>query len=128
MSKKAFRPQVDPRPSYPALAEVGPRTLARWGLCAVGGLLVGVAACKPKVTERVAGAMPVLRATSVVTAPPADAAAPDATPPPSTTADASPKASSTGRGNDQDSLGVPSKPHRHRINGGLTRRRVEPEK
>ena len=127
MSKKAFRPQVDSRPSYPALAEVGPRTLARWGLCALGGLLVGTAACKPKVTERVAGAMPVLRAPPVVTAPLADAAVPDATPPLPTTADAFPKASSTGHG-DEDSLRAPSKPHRHRINGGLTRRRVEPEK
>jgi hypothetical protein len=46
MKKKAFRAQPVARPGYPMLGELDAGALRKWGLVAVGGLLLGGAACK----------------------------------------------------------------------------------
>jgi hypothetical protein len=46
MAKKSFRVQETKAPSYPRLVELQPGALRRWGLAAVGGLLIGGGACK----------------------------------------------------------------------------------
>jgi hypothetical protein len=45
MKKKAFRAQKVARPGYPMLRELDAGALRRWGLAAVGGLLLGGTGC-----------------------------------------------------------------------------------
>jgi hypothetical protein len=45
MSKKSFRARKTGGPDYPRLADLEAGTLRRWGLAAVGGLLIGGSAC-----------------------------------------------------------------------------------
>jgi hypothetical protein len=46
MSKKSFRARKNSGPDYPRLADLDSGGLRRWGLAAVGGLLIGGSACK----------------------------------------------------------------------------------
>jgi hypothetical protein len=45
MTKRLFRATKTKLPGYPRLADLEPGVLRRWGLAAVGGLLIGGAAC-----------------------------------------------------------------------------------
>jgi hypothetical protein len=53
MTKKAFRPRQAPSAAYPRLVELAAPALRRWGLVAIGGVLLGGVAC-----TRTAGAPP----------------------------------------------------------------------
>jgi hypothetical protein len=52
MAKKAFRAQKTQVSSYPRLADLRPASLCRWGLAALGGLVLAGAACTPKIQGR----------------------------------------------------------------------------
>jgi hypothetical protein len=84
MGKKSFRPIPCSTPDYPSLPEVDRGSLARWGLVAVGGLLLGTAACKPAQPNRPPGAAELRRPAPVAVADAgtADASAPNPTPVP----------------------------------------------
>ena len=56
MKKKSFRERKTGGPQYPRLKDVNAGALKKWGLAAVGGLLLGGVAC-----TRNAGAPPVTR-------------------------------------------------------------------
>ncbi len=45
MTKKSFRPQRVEPAAYPRLIDLAPSLLRRWGLVALGGLLIGMPAC-----------------------------------------------------------------------------------
>jgi hypothetical protein len=45
MTKRSFRATKTKQPSYPRLVDLESGALRRWGLAAVGGLLIGGAAC-----------------------------------------------------------------------------------
>jgi hypothetical protein len=45
MKKQAFRAQKVARPAYPMLGELDAGSLRKWGLAAVGGLLLGGSGC-----------------------------------------------------------------------------------
>jgi hypothetical protein len=45
MTKRSFRATKTKQPSYPRLVDLEAGALRRWGLAAVGGLLIGNAAC-----------------------------------------------------------------------------------
>ncbi len=47
MPAPRVRPIPSSTPDYPRLPELDRGSLSRWGLVAVGGLLLGTAACKP---------------------------------------------------------------------------------
>jgi hypothetical protein len=51
MAKKSFRPQSAKAPAYPRLVEMERGSLRTWGLAAMGGLLLGGAACSKKSCE-----------------------------------------------------------------------------
>jgi hypothetical protein len=45
MAKKSFRARKADGPNYPKLTDLQPGALRRWGLAAVGGLLIGGGGC-----------------------------------------------------------------------------------
>ena len=45
MTKKSFRAHQVPRPGYPMLRDLDAGALRKWGLAAVGGLLLGGSGC-----------------------------------------------------------------------------------
>ena len=47
MPKRAFRSSTNAGASYPSLRDLARGPLSRWGLCALGGLLLGGGACTP---------------------------------------------------------------------------------
>lgn len=47
MEKKSFRPKKPASPTYPVFREVDHTAMTGWGLAALGGLLLGGAACTP---------------------------------------------------------------------------------
>lgn len=46
MTKKSFRTQAASGPRYPRLSDLRPGSLRRWGLAAIGSLLLGGAGCR----------------------------------------------------------------------------------
>jgi hypothetical protein len=54
MTKKSFRPGETKQPDYPRLLDLERGSLRSWGLAAVGGLLLGGAACTQAQGETVA--------------------------------------------------------------------------
>ena len=46
MTKKSFRTQNASGPRYPRLSDLRPGSLRRWGLAAIGSLLLGGAGCR----------------------------------------------------------------------------------
>jgi hypothetical protein len=86
MKKKAFRAQKVARPGYPMLGELDAGALRKWGLAAVGGLLLGGAGCArspgapPPATLTTQAATGTATETGTGTEP--DAGAPPVLPPP----------------------------------------------
>lgn len=80
MAKRRFRPSSSVAPQYPRFAEVEEPRLASWGLATVGGVLVGLSACKqPTPPEPRDGFSARQRPAIVATTKPWDAGASDAT-------------------------------------------------
>ena len=122
MVKKSFRPVPCFTPDYPRLPEVDRGALARWGLVAVSGLLLGTAACKPSQPDRPPGAAELRRPAPVAFADAgtADASAPNPTPVPDAGTAPSPASATFEKPFDP----LPPNPRRPRLRGGMAVPRV----
>jgi hypothetical protein len=124
MGKKSFRPTPSSTPDYPRLLELDHGSLARWGLVAVGGLLLGTAACKPSQPDRLSGAAELRRLAPLAFA---DAATADASAPkPMPTPDAGTATSPASTALEEPFGPLPPNPRRPRLRGGMAVPRVRP--